>query len=71
MIIHLVRDRSVDHPPFNGPMVRSSERPTPAGQGSSERDGLTTFLTQWEINDLIFMVVEENLRPEQTTQKEP
>ena len=28
-----------------------------------ERDGLTTFLTHWEINDLLFMTIEENLRP--------
>ena len=29
-----------------------------------QMDGLKTFLTRWEINDLVFMAVEENLRPE-------
>ncbi len=43
-----------------------------AGQSShwvsSSWDGLSAFLSRWEMNDLIFMVVEENLRPaEQST----
>jgi hypothetical protein len=28
-----------------------------------ELDGLTTFLSRWEMNDLLFMIVEENIRP--------
>lgn len=30
-------------------------------QGSLQ--GLSTFLTRWEMNDLLFMIVEENIRP--------
>ncbi|MEO1526751.1 MAG: hypothetical protein AAFX06_15050 [Planctomycetota bacterium] len=29
-----------------------------------EESGLETFLSRWEMNDLLFMVVEENLRPD-------
>jgi len=29
----------------------------------SSLDGLSTFLSRWEMNDLIFMTVEENIRP--------
>lgn len=36
--------------------------PPPAEQSTGE--GLSTFLTRWEMNDFLFMVVLENLRPE-------
>ncbi len=40
-------------------------------QDSQNLAGLTTFLAHWEINDLIFMVVEENLRPDGQIQGQP
>lgn len=40
-------------------------------QNSIERDGLSTFLTRWEMNDLLFMVVEENIRSTVPTSNEP
>lgn len=38
---------------------------------SSELTGLDTFLRYWEINDLIFMTIEENLRPDNVFQRQP
>ncbi|MFK8113518.1 MAG: hypothetical protein AB8B91_15035 [Rubripirellula sp.] len=50
------------------PMFVQSERD--ASQ-SDQLEGLTTFLQHWEINDLIFMTVEENLRAEGTVTGQP
>jgi hypothetical protein len=38
--------------------------PQPASTQQTAGSGLNTFLTQWEMNDLIFLVVVENLRPQ-------
>lgn len=40
-----------------------------ADQGSLH--GLSTFLTRWEMNDLLFMVVEENIRPATHVPEQP
>lgn len=40
-------------------------------QASAERDGLAVFLARWEMNDLIFMVIEENLRPGRDPHRHP
>lgn len=37
--------------------------PHPAGH-SAAGSGLATFLSRWEINDLVFLVIVENLRPD-------
>jgi hypothetical protein len=34
-------------------------------------DGLTTFINRWEMNDLLFMVIEENIRPEGSVPGQP
>ena len=33
--------------------------------------GLSTFLTRWEMNDLLFMIVEENIRPASHVPEQP
>jgi hypothetical protein len=38
------------------------------GNETQQLQGLKTFLSRWEINDLLFMVVEENIRPEDSVQ---
>ena len=38
---------------------------------AEQMDGLKTFLSRWEINDLIFMFVEENVRPDNSIQGQP
>lgn len=40
-------------------------------QSVTQLEGLTAFLSRWEINDLLFMVVEENLRPEGSMEGQP
>lgn len=40
-----------------------------ASQGSLQ--GLSTFLTRWEMNDLLFMIVEENMRPATHVPEQP
>jgi hypothetical protein len=40
-----------------------------ADQGSLH--GLSTFLTRWEMNDLLFMIVEENIRPADHVPNQP
>jgi len=35
-----------------------------AAETASRRSGLQTFLTRWEMNDLVFSLVRENLRPD-------
>jgi hypothetical protein len=48
-----------------------------ANQGSDDQDtvsatsGLAAFLTRWEMNDFLFLIVIENLRPEQPPQSTP
>jgi hypothetical protein len=34
-------------------------------------EGLTTFINRWEMNDLLFMVIEENIRPEGSVPGQP
>lgn len=49
------------------PMAIATEVQPNSAVPSSEQsslNGLSLFLTKWEMNDLIFMVIEENLRPE-------
>jgi hypothetical protein len=38
--------------------------PPPAEQGTGPQAGLGAFLGHWEMNDLLFMIVLENLRPQ-------
>jgi hypothetical protein len=40
-----------------------------ADQGSLH--GLSTFLTHWEMNDLLFMIIEENIRPASHVPNQP
>lgn len=53
--------------------LRHSDNSTPIAQadGSQPLQGLTTFLTRWEMNDLLFMIVEENIRPEGSVDGQP
>ena len=49
---------------------QDSPPPTSNGQAVDEvraGSGLATFLSRWEINDLFFLVVVENLRPDQAS----
>jgi hypothetical protein len=48
-----------------------AEPPVLAGESSEQLQGLTTFLSRWEINDLLFMVIEENIRPEASVEGQP
>ena len=49
-----------------------SESPTAHSTATISTSSLTVFLTQWKMNDLLFLVVESNLNPgEQTTNVEP
>jgi len=62
--------------PFFGssaPAGLSAEAESPTESPVEAADGIRTFLKQWEMNDLIFMVVLENLREqaEVTTQQKP
>lgn len=41
----------------------SAAAPAASTLHQSSLAGLSTFLTRWEMNDLLFMVVEENIRP--------
>lgn len=50
--------------PFIGPTIQ-------ANSNASQLSGLSTFLTRWEMNDLLFMIVEENLRPANTVANQP
>lgn len=36
--------------------------PSPTAEATGPRDGLTAFLGRWEMNDFLFMVLEENVR---------
>ncbi len=38
---------------------------------ANEPSGLAAFLQYWEINDLLFMVIEENLRPDNRVAEQP
>ena len=51
------------------PMFAEQARKTTAV--ATEQAGLATFLSRWEMNDLIFMVVEENIRPDQARAGHP
>jgi len=42
-----------------------------ADRSSEQLEGLTAFISRWEINDLLFMVMEENIRPEETVPGQP
>jgi hypothetical protein len=56
------------------PMVISradAEQRIIAGETPTQLQGLTTFLSRWEINDLLFMIVEENIRPEGSVEGQP
>ncbi|GIW92926.1 MAG: hypothetical protein KatS3mg110_0967 [Pirellulaceae bacterium] len=57
-----------------GPLDRSL--PTPASQPSlagrvQRRSGLAAFVTQWEMNDFLFLIVIENLRPADSPRQSP
>jgi hypothetical protein len=56
------------------PMVirrADSEQRIIVGETPTQLQGLTTFLSRWEINDLLFMIVEENIRPEGSVEGQP
>ena len=40
-------------------------------EAGPQLQGLKTFLSRWEINDLVFMIVEENIRPEGSVEGQP
>lgn len=55
----LLTKASMSEPPSHGtPGIPIPPTHTMAGSG------LTTFLSRWEINDLVFLVIVENLRPD-------
>lgn len=59
---------SLPLPPFDeepgvGLMAESEMATLPSPIPEANEDGLVEFLSRWEMNDLIFMVIEENLRP--------
>lgn len=49
-------------PTMSGVAAGSSSIASPPVDGHSPWKGLGTYLTQWQMNDLLFMVVHENLR---------
>lgn len=58
--------------PSIGPSIQAtSPQGTSADTNASRLSGLSTFLTRWEMNDLLFMIVEENLRPANTVASQP
>lgn len=50
--------------------VTAATRSLGAGQ-TDQLQGLRTFIQHWEMNDLIFMVIEENIRPEGVVAGQP
>jgi hypothetical protein len=40
-------------------------------RSTDQLEGLTTFISRWEMNDLLFMVIEENIRPEGSIPDQP
>ncbi len=58
--------------PSIGPTIQaSSPHGTSVDSNASGLSGLSTFLTRWEMNDLLFIIVEENLRPANTVANQP
>lgn len=66
---------SARHVPGTPPNVL--EEPTDAGQANASGTatdplaGLSTFLTRWEMNDFLFMIAIENVRPSDMRQGQP
>ena len=44
---------------------------TMTGRPTKQLEGLSAFMSRWEINDLIFMIVVENMRPEGSVAERP
>ncbi len=61
----LVAPMLITHP------VKVAEPSIATSQDSGQETGLRAFLTQWEMNDFLFMLVSENLRPRNENDSRP